>query len=499
MSEENANNKSYKEGWPLNMPSHKNTPHWVKCAITAIGILLAFFLVAALLISLFYLSVEIINSYFKKEEASNIRSTILILTAVLGASGIPLFIWRTTIAYSQAGIARDRAYTELFTKAIEQLGTDKVKKEEVLDAEGKPVLDNAGQPLMREIYVPNIEVRIGAIYALERIMKESKKDAPAIVDTLAAYVRENCGKPTLECKIPEKKFSEPIGEWLAAIQNYIGIVILPKKGTLVDRAKALAEQPQVNRVDIKTALTVIGRRPVHLKNPKDFEDERTTMPDLRNVNFQGWDLRNFDLSHCNLSGAKMQGANFHAAQMQGAKLLGAQMQGTNLNKANIQRANISGSDLQGASLNFAKMQRAKIIDADMNCAEFGDAQMQGINLSLSKIQGTKLLAAKMQRSNLQDAQIHLADLSFAKFDSVQITSALKTAASVIGVDFTKTDFDFEELQAQLPEMFGHKKHTILPDGMKPPDHWSDADMETFEGRDQYKQDWQAFRKKMGLE
>jgi len=55
------------------------------------------------------------------------------------------------------------------------------------------------------------------------------------------------------------------------------------------------------------------------------------------------------------------------------------------------------------------------------------------------------------------------------------------------------------LQSQLPEMFGHKTETTLPEGMEPPAHWSDADFNTNDSFEQYDREWQAFKKKMGVE
>jgi hypothetical protein len=51
--------------------------------------------------------------------------------------------------------------TDRYTKAVEQLGSDK------------------------------IEVRLGGIYALERLMRDSPTDQPTIVEVLAAYIRQH--------------------------------------------------------------------------------------------------------------------------------------------------------------------------------------------------------------------------------------------------------------------------------------------------------------------
>ncbi len=70
--------------------------------------------------------------------------------------------WRTARLRheEQTNADRQRRITESFSKAIEQLGSDKV------------------------------EVRLGGIYGLERISKESPDDYWTVMETLTAFVRE---------------------------------------------------------------------------------------------------------------------------------------------------------------------------------------------------------------------------------------------------------------------------------------------------------------------
>ena len=58
-------------------------------------------------------------------------------------------------------LSRESHVTDRYTKAIEQLGSE------------------------------GLDVRLGAIYALERIMFDSPRDHPTIVEVLAAFVREH--------------------------------------------------------------------------------------------------------------------------------------------------------------------------------------------------------------------------------------------------------------------------------------------------------------------
>ncbi len=471
------------KGWPVKRITSDDIPYWLKCLLILIAAVLVVFLVPALVGGILYLSSDILSAYVTGTDSSSIRSSILLLSALLGSVGVPLFIWRTIIAAQQSETARDRSYTELFTKAVEQLGAEKPAKRIVEGIDGDPTTVDD--------FVPNIEVRIGAIFALERIMNDSEKDAPAIVDTLAAYVRENCGKPTLECKIPEQEGDQSTADWMKAIADYVGDRWQPDDGTLHARAKALKENLIVNRSDIKTALTVLGRRPLHLKDPKNFESSKTKRPDLRAVNFQGWDLSGFDLSYCDLTNAKMQGADLTYAKMQGADISIAKIQGANLFGAKMQGADLSYTNMQCADISFTEMQDASLLDANMQGADLTFANMQGADISFTEMQGSNLSEAEMQGVNLRHV----------KMQDVQITSARKAAASVIWFDFTETKFEMDTLQEQLLEMFGHQNNTIttLPENMDRPEHWSIADLDTTEGYEQYNREWEAFKKKMGVE
>ena len=59
-------------------------------------------------------------------------------------------------------LARQGQVTDRYTKAIEQLGSDK-----------------------------GLDVRIGGIYALERIARDSPRDHPTIMEVLAAFIRDH--------------------------------------------------------------------------------------------------------------------------------------------------------------------------------------------------------------------------------------------------------------------------------------------------------------------
>ena len=172
--------------------------------------------------------------------------------------------------------------TDRYTKAIEQLGK--------LDGDK-----------------PNIEIRLGAIYALERIAHDSPRDHWTIMEVLTAYVRQNS---------PAAPKGEP-----------------PEK-----------PPPEKPRTDIQAILTVLGRR---LVGPK----------------------REHPHQRLDLFSSHLQGAVLIKANLQGAVLSGANLQRADLTKANLQSAFLEETNLQSADLREANLQGAILIKADLQNAQ----------------------------------------------------------------------------------------------------------------------------------
>src|SRR5215207_2399559 len=192
-------------------------------------------------------------------------------------------------ARNELDITRQGQITERFTWAIDQLGAT--------DGDGKPKL----------------AIRLGGIYALERITKDSpERDYSTVMEVLTAYIRVN---------VPYKKEGEGNEESLVAAQ----------------------EQP---RADIQAVLDVLGRR------EKDFELD-LSKANLTGYNLQGANLREANLSAARLSVARLSPADLLVANLSGANLSGANLEGANLLRARLREAHLRGANLSGASLRGA--------------------------------------------------------------------------------------------------------------------------------------------------
>ncbi|MEH2432706.1 MAG: pentapeptide repeat-containing protein [Nostoc sp.] len=234
-------------------------------------------------------------------------------------------------ALKNAYIAQDKQITERFAKAIEQLGNEK------------------------------IETRLGAIYTLERIAKDSKDDHWTIMEVLTAFVRENA---------PLKDFSEN------NTGNTDSLIIVHTRN--YQKPKEIEQKPKL-QTDIQAALIVIGRR-----NPKN--DAKNQWLDLHNIDIRGADLTKVEMQGANLMEANLQWVVFEEAKLQGAFFSGANLRRAELWEANLQKAVFKGANLQKAYLIEANLQEANLEGANLEGADFDGANLKeafliGANLS----------------------------------------------------------------------------------------------------------------------
>jgi hypothetical protein len=158
--------------------------------------------------------------------------------------GVPFLGWRAwaadrqaRVAYLQAKTAEQGHLTDRFTKAIEQLGSEKMA------------------------------VRLGAIYALERLSKDSQQDDWTIMEVLSAYIRDNA-------------------PWSPG-----------------------HEQRRSFKTDIQASLTVLGRRHEEARARHEaaerYIDLRLT--DLRGANLRGhiWKARSYRARTSTLLASRM--------------------------------------------------------------------------------------------------------------------------------------------------------------------------------------------------
>ena len=253
------------------------------------------------------------------------RTVAAIEGGLLAIVGIILTLRRIRALERQVLVAQEGQITERFTRAIEQLGSDRM------------------------------EIRLGGIYALERIANDSDKDYWPIMETLTAYVRENAPwrEPAREAPAElggEKAAHEKAGgeeTALAAAATPPAPVVPPKPAT-----------------DIQAVLTVLGRRKYRFGQGEN----------------QSLDLRNTDLRTADLWKAHLEGANLWKAHLEGASLFAAHLERAILWEAHLERASLEGAHLEGAFLGGAHLEGADFEGAHLEEALLWDAHLEGADL-----------------------------------------------------------------------------------------------------------------------
>jgi hypothetical protein len=276
-----------------------------------------------------------LNWYVAPTKPSEKKDLVLALAQILGGTALLsglYFTWRTL------QVNREGQITERFTRAIDQLGKT----------------DDEGDKLL--------EIRLGGIYALERIARESEEDHWPIMEVLTAYVRQHAplrpkeSQGGAEDEAVAKKSEEDSG-----------------------RSTGESEPTEVPAPgpDIQAIITVLRRRTRYLGHgePEPLDLHETALPAAN--------LRGANLLRANLSGAFLSGANLSFAVLSGAGLWKANLSGAS--------AFFAWVDLSGASAFFAWVDLSgatNLSGADLSGADLSGAFLSGVNLSQAQLDET---------------------------------------------------------------------------------------------------------------
>jgi hypothetical protein len=170
--------------------------------------------------------------------------------------------------------------------------------------------------LERRLGSDRLDVRLGAIDALERVMIDSASHHPAIVEVLAAFVRE-CTPAAAPVPDPD--------------------------------AGGQPEQDPRPAADLQAAVTVLGRRPAGRAERGRVNLTRANLfyADLAGAVLADADLTRANLFHANLAGADLSGADLTLADLCCANLGGANLAGANLTEADLDVSALTGVTLTG--------------------------------------------------------------------------------------------------------------------------------------------------------
>ncbi len=268
------------------------------------------------------------------------------------------------------------------------------------------------------------DIRLGGIYALQRVMHDSRRDQPTIVSVLCAFARNQSRSD------PKRRESSRVS--------------LP--------------------ADVQAALTVVGTR-------KTAHDGRTTVIDFHHAQLSNAQLGYLSLAHANLAGADLGGAGLNYTRLHAANLAGTDLAGASLVYAGLRDADLTGADLTKARLSNTNLTRANLshvnlsgavlADAKLTDASFFGANLTGAVLAGEQIPGLSFATATLSGGNLRYANLKGADLFGARLYGADLTGANLTGANLYAAKTGGANF----AGAKLTSAF-------WPPGVTPPPGWT---------------------------
>jgi uncharacterized protein YjbI with pentapeptide repeats len=279
------------------------------------------------------------------KQRNDVRTTLLQgLAGAVVAVGLSL-TWR------QIRVNQEGQITERFNKAIDHLGSDQ------------------------------LDLRLGGIYALERIAKNSNADRDTIAEVLTAFVRQRSPWPP----------SQP-GQYREDFP--------------------IEQQPELRTraADLQAVLTVLGRG--------TFSRQGALQLDLAMVDLRSAALLGAHLEGANLFGAHLEAANLSGAHLEGIELRSAHLEGASLYSAHLKGADLVDAHLEGADLYTAHLEAANLIGAHLTRANFVMAHLERAQLIGAELADADLTSADLKGANLIGANLERADLGNAELEGV---------------------------------------------------------------------------------
>ena len=318
----------------------------------------------------------------------------LLLVTGLAVTWIQLADSRQQAA-TQQELSRQGQLTDRFTAAVDQLGSDE------------------------------LQVRLGGIFALERIARDSPDDAPAVLEVLTAFVRESAPWPLRGDATPAP--------------DVLGLY-----------------HPEE---DIQAVLSVLERSnwealPADALPGGCLDLSRT---DLRGARFRGVvgvpiclvdaDLTGADLQGAKLDRANLEGADLEEANLRAASLFDANMRGADLELANLACESPTGERAQCANLEGVDLSCRALVGGQQQCADLRGVTMQGANLTDALLSGADFGCVNVWSTDgpsprcatLARADLTRAFLDDANLAGASLEGAILVDASLVGVDLTGAD------------------------------------------------------------
>ncbi|GAA3290673.1 pentapeptide repeat-containing protein [Dactylosporangium vinaceum] len=264
---------------------------------------------------------------------------------------------------AQQALAERGQITDRFSRAIDQLGQEGPER---------------------------LSIRLGALYALERLMRDSPGDEPAIIEVICAFVRTHAA---------------------------------------VTREQRVAGNPPVNTsVDVQAAVIVLSRRPdpyAPANAGLNLADAVVGLPHgrLAEAHLAGADLTYADLQQADLTGADLSRAMLYEASLMFA----------DLSRANLSEATLADAALRKAKLSGANLSKAMLHGTSLNGANLSHANLSGADFFATDVSGADLTGADLAGANLAGIDLHyVAGITTEQLRCSRISPETKLPPGVTG-------------------------------------------------------------------
>ena len=293
-----------------------------------------------------------LSSDQRMNAVNNARTSLLQYLAGVAAFGALIYSARNhLISRRTYDLAERGQVTNLFTKAVEQMSSTA------------------------------IEIRLGGIYALERIARDSAPDHQMIVEVLCAYVR---GHATESAPYPEDD-----------------------------------EGNRIVPTDVQVVMQVLGRRnALHDKMPLDLRGVSLPGLELYDADLSGCFMPNSDLSHCSfhrvsMVGSRLMYSNFDMSHIVDTDMTGSSLVRTSFKEAYIYNVIFSGSDLS----NYSSLSSAQLFKVALNDTNLESADLSGTQFSETDLTAVDFATVDLSKADLSNTVgLSIDDVSGALWD-----------------------------------------------------------------------------------
>jgi uncharacterized protein YjbI with pentapeptide repeats len=288
------------------------------------------------------------------------------------------------------------------------------------------------------------EVRVGGIYALGRIARQSREFHDAVIQVLTAFARNHA-----PWQAEQESVSVPMGLDMQAVMWVLR-----------------SRDPKYRRLEDRLVLRDV---------------------DLHTASLTGADLTLAWLSHADLREARLVWTKLERARLGGADLRGALIAGADLRNAYLRDATLVGADLRGADLAGADLVRADVRDAHLRVTEVTPDQLRrGVKGALDRerwlidefddkkvkrycgtvIRPVNLREARLMWTKLERARLGGADLTGALMAGADLRNAYLRDATLVGADLRGADLRGADLRGA--DLSNARRHgtAVTPDELR---------------------------------